>query len=65
MDEHQIMVWNKKFPSGTLGFLTKDDGTVIPTKTRSEAWLTGDGTAIVKVDGIAGGYLLSRFKPIE
>lgn len=57
----QADAWNAKYPEGTLVTVTKDDGAVLETKTRSIAW-EASCTAIVKVDGIAGGYDLDRIK---
>lgn len=48
---------------GTPVILTDDTGRRWNTTTRSFPWTTGDGTAIVSVQGIAGGYLLSRIEP--
>ena len=54
-------VWNSKHTVGCPVVLTKDDGSTIKTKTRSQAWNLC-GTAVVMVDGIAGGYDLSRIE---
>jgi hypothetical protein len=55
--------WNAKNPVGTPVTVRKDDGTIVHSITRSEAWLLGDHTPVVMVDGISGGYLLERVKP--
>jgi hypothetical protein len=34
------------------------------TKTRSEAWVMGGHTAMVMVDGVAGGVMVESVKPI-
>jgi hypothetical protein len=49
-------------PSGAPVEVTKDDGTKVVTKTRSAPWKLGDGTPVVMVDGISGGYLLTRVR---
>jgi hypothetical protein len=52
--------WNKLHPIGTAVTVTKDDGRKLFTVTRSEAWLLGSGTAVISVEGISGGYKLTR-----
>lgn len=49
-------------PVGTAVEVTKDDGGKVITKTRSIAWRLGDGAPVVMVDGISGGYLLTRVR---
>jgi hypothetical protein len=67
--ERQAADWNEAHPVGTPVVLTNDYGTLIRTRTRSEAWTLGSSphapghTAVVKVDGIAGGYHLDRIRP--
>jgi len=63
--ESVVQEWNELYPPGTKIELTNDDGEVELTKTRSIAWLLGDGTPVVSVDGRSGGYLLERIKPVE
>jgi len=65
MLQRQVDDWNRQYPIGTPVRVTKDDGKVTVTKTRSAAWAMGGHTAVVMVDGIAGGYLLSRCVPVE
>ena len=60
-----VETWNFFYPSGTAVELTNDDGKTERTFTRSEAWYLGSGTAVVKVNGRAGGYLLSRIRPVR
>lgn len=57
--------WNDSVPVGADVIVTKDNGTEHRTKTRSDAWVVGDHTAVVKVDGISGGYMLSRIRRAE
>lgn len=49
-------------PVGTPVIVTLDSGAKIPTVTRSAPWRLGkdDGEAVIKVDGISGGFLLDR-----
>ena len=56
--------WNARRPVGQPVTVLKDDGTSVVTKTRSPAWALPSGPAVVMVDGIAGGYLLTRVQPI-
>lgn len=55
--------WNEVHPVGTPVTVTKDRGEKVETTTRSEAWVMGGHTAVVLLEGISGGYLLSRVKP--
>jgi hypothetical protein len=54
-----------KHPIGTPVIVTKDDGSEHLTKTLSNPWLVGDGTPIIKLEGISGGYDLSRVRPVN
>jgi hypothetical protein len=68
----EVRRWNLVYPIGTPVTVEKDSGEIFKTVTRSEAWALGGArggelpghTAVVMVDGIAGGYLLSRVRPI-
>ena len=51
--------WNENYKKGQSVILTKDDGSMIQTETRSEAW-DMCGTSVVMVKGISGGYDLDR-----
>ena len=58
--------WNAKHPIGTALTRYKYVSPFIEpseTKTRSEAWLMGGHTAMVQVDGVAGGVSLESVKP--
>lgn len=60
--------WNADCPIGTpveyCAVLGGDSGTryepPLVTRTRSEAWTLGDGTVIVKIEGLTGGVALSH-----
>lgn len=52
--------WNAAYPPGTEVNVQKDNGAMFPTKTRSQAWLMGEHTAVIMLDGIAGAYSLER-----
>lgn len=55
-------------PEGTPVIVTKDRGEEFTTKTRSTPWMMGASsrgpghTAVIMVEGIAGGYLLERVR---
>ena len=54
--------WNAKHAVGTEVTLTKDNGDVIRTKTRSEAEVLSGHTAVIWLEGVTGCYLLDRVK---
>ena len=56
-------LWNAMHPVGTEVDRTDDLGNVHRTRTRSIAWVIC-GHASVMVEGITGGYLLSRMAPV-
>jgi len=58
-----VAFWNAANPIGTRVLVTLDAGSVLRTRTKSAAWMLGGHTAVIKVDGIAGGYLLNRVRP--
>lgn len=51
-------------PIGTSVEVTKDSGEKVSTVTRSEPWLLGDGTPVILLEGITGGYLLTRVRVV-
>lgn len=62
--EAEAKSWNDAHEIGTSVNLTRDDGSIFTTKTRTPAWALSSGDAVVSVVGISGGYLLSRVKAI-
>lgn len=65
LDDMTADEWNAAFPVGTQVVaypLTRDDAPLY-TYTRSAAWTLGHGAAVVKVEGYAGGILLSHVDP--
>ncbi len=52
--------WNSKIPEGSKIALALDDGTIIPTITRSRAQILGGHSAVVWVVGKPGCYRLDR-----
>jgi len=60
MNKMTAQEWNDKFARDQPVELVEDDGSITYTQTRSKAWNVGSGSAIVKVVGKTGGYLLER-----
>lgn len=58
-----VMEWNQRHPIGIEVIVMRDHGEEFRSRTRSAAWVVGGHTAVVSVDGIAGGYLLNRVRP--
>ena len=56
--------WNEQNAIGTVVEVTLDDRSIKETKTASEAWVLGGHTAVIKLEGISGGFSLSRVRPI-
>lgn len=60
--------WNRDFQVGTEVVVTKDDGSKVSTKTRSEAYMLGacrdypGHTAVILLEGINGCYMLERVR---
>ncbi len=61
----------KDVPMGTPVIVTKDLGEQFETKIRSEPWMLGASsrgpghTAVIKVDGIVGCYMLERVRRVS
>lgn len=58
--------WNAKHPVGTPVTRYRRINPLagaVETKTRSEAWLMGGHTAMVMVEGQAGGVMVESVKP--
>jgi hypothetical protein len=60
MNQQAVDRWNANSPVGSQVSVTLDNGSVVATKTRSEAQLMGGHTPVVWLDGISGAYLLDR-----
>lgn len=56
--------WNEKHAVGIAVHVRTDDGSVVASKTRSEAWLLGGHTAVILVEGFTGAMMLSRVSTI-
>ncbi len=60
MIEHDVPPLAKDAPVGTRVLVLKDNGSTVRTKTRSVPWQLSGHTWVVAVDGISGGYALTR-----
>lgn len=58
-----IARFNAQWPVGSACTVIKDLGGALETRTRSTAWGLGDGSPVVMVEGISGGYALERVIP--
>lgn len=58
--ETLVTHFNIAFPIGSDVSVRRDNGEILETKTRSVAWVMGGHSAVVMVDGIAGGYAVDR-----
>lgn len=61
VQQHLVDEWNAMHPIGTPVTrykLIKPLREPEQTKTRSEAWLVGGHSAVVKVEGVSGGVLI-------
>ena len=67
MRERQAKSYGDDFniPIGTNCIVTKDDGEQFHTTVRGPVRSLGDGTKIIFVDGITGGYLLERVRLVK
>ena len=55
--------WNERHPAGTKVMVRLDSGESIKSETTSAAWVMGGHSAMVKVHGITGGFMLDRVTP--
>lgn len=58
-------MWNHTMEEGQWVEVTRDDGSVIVTRTRSSAHLLGGHTAVIWLEGISGAHALYRCKPAK
>lgn len=55
--------WNNAYPVGTPVRLTRDNGNVVITRTRSEAEVLSGHTAVIWLEGVSGCYCLDKVEP--
>jgi hypothetical protein len=58
--ERACQEWNDLNPVGTPVNLTRDDGGVQQSKTRSEAYVCDSGYPVIFLEGVRGYYMLYR-----
>jgi hypothetical protein len=61
----QVEAWNRSHPTKTPVAVRRDNGEILKTETKSEAFVARNGLAVIFVLGISGYYLLERVKPEE
>lgn len=67
MAAQAVAAWNHTFPIGTKVKVYRiygDEATAYETTTASEAWVMGGHSAMVKVQGAAGGMALTNVEPL-
>ena len=66
LDSSLVLEFNKHFPVGTEVLLIKDGRNEFTrTRTRSEAFMSSSGEAVIFLDEISGYYLLSFIYPVS
>lgn len=63
--QRAVDAWNAENGETVDVIVTRDDGSEFQTKTRSVAWIMGGHSAVIMVNGIAGGIRLSRVRPLR
>lgn len=61
--EDRCNAFNAGNPVGSRVWVRRDSGELQPTTTRSLAWTLGDGTPVILLWGISGGFHLGRVFP--
>lgn len=62
--EKQVDDFNQLYPIGSDVNVKKDGGEIIQTKTTSEAYVMGEHTPVIFLEGIRGAYMLDRVTPL-
>lgn len=57
--------FNNQFHVGQKVNLELDDGSMMETVLRSEAWELGHGAGVAKVNGKTGGWLIERIHALN
>jgi hypothetical protein len=58
----KVNAWNAEYGIGKSVIVTRDNGTILETYTRSQAIVLND-QPVIWVEGITGCYLLDRVEP--
>lgn len=61
--QREVLDWNGNHQPGIAVTVRLDNGELMSTTTRSAAWVLCDHASIL-VEGISGGYKLSRVRPV-
>lgn len=64
LNQKYVDDWNAKYPEETPVEVTRDNGEVLKTVTKSGAQMLGGHTAVIWVKGISGCYDLRRVRPV-
>lgn len=56
----QVEAFNAKHKEGDRVRVKTDSGTIIETTVKSEAWVMGGHSVMVRLDAFCGGYLAER-----
>lgn len=62
--EEQVEHWNRVVPAGSYVSVRLDSGEFRHTHTRSSAFVSSSGDAVIHVVGVPGWYLLNRVIPV-
>jgi hypothetical protein len=60
--QREVSAWTH--PVGTPVVYVRDDGTALPTKTRTAAQILGGHSAVIWLEDVSGCVLLERVKPV-
>lgn len=63
-NEKIVAAWNAANPVGTRVRVRLDGGRLMQSVTKSVAWVLGECSPVVMVEGISGCYSLNRIKPL-
>lgn len=58
----EVATFNQQVKEGDTVIVTMDDKSTVETVTESEAFVMGGHSAMVRMSGIRGAYLLDRVK---
>lgn len=60
-----VLTWNRACRVGTAVEVQCDNGILFATRTRTAAWLLGDGTPVVGLEGMRAGIALDRVRRVD
>lgn len=62
MDKIEADDWRLSLKPGDVVLVARDSGFQEPYTVKYEPWQLGHGEWVIGLDGVAGGYLLSRVR---